>query len=67
MRNWLWQKYSWVSHLLFCIKNLCLSPVKGTLYTLAGNNEKANYWFHETVEAFWWTRIHLTYKSTRIK
>lgn len=52
-QRWLWQKYYWWSHLLWLFKVM----IKNFLLL----DEK------EFIESYWWIRIHLTYKSKRIK
>jgi len=67
LKEFIWQKVSWVNLLTFFVGNMFKSFLKWTYFFQLGEIEKAIYWKHEMIEAFYWSKIHITYKSKRIK
>lgn len=53
MKEYIKQKYYWWSHLFWCFRKIIIYALKMD--------------FKNFMEAYYWTMIHLKYKSRRIK
>lgn len=59
--------YNWWRHALWLLKMLGQNYGKAFYFFLGLDAERAGYWFREGTESWWWLKIHITYKSKRIK
>ena len=67
MKEYIYQNISWLQLFWFLFKNMVfINPIMGIYNTIMMDQETANYYFKETVESYYWLKIHCTYKSKRI-
>lgn len=60
-------KTDWIKLLWLFVSNLVKQPLLGAWQDCLGNRDKAEWHYKECLESYYWIKIHVGYKSKRIK